>query len=125
MDRKGLQAFLDSLTPAEREIVDALREVVRQTVPDAEETFLWGGVSYHTPWIGGRVKGALCQISAKSDKVRLEFIHGIRLADPAGLLRGDRLSKRYVPVCSTAEARRPEIVALIREASVVELVERA
>ena len=115
-----IRAHLDSLAPEFREIVLALRDVVRRTVPDAEETVLWGGLSYHTPWIGGRVKGALCQIMVKRGEVRLEFIHGIRLADPAGLLRGDRISKRYVPIRSSAEAERPEILDLLREASTLD-----
>jgi hypothetical protein len=115
-----VRAHLDNLPPEPRGIVLALRGVVRRTVPDAEETVLWGGLSYHTPWIGGRVKGALCQISAKQGEVRLEFIHGVRLADPMNLLRGDRLSKRYVPIGSSAEAQRPEIVNLIREASTLD-----
>jgi hypothetical protein len=115
-----VRAHLDSLAPEFREIVLALRDVVRRTVPDAKETVLWGSLSYHTPWIGGRVKGALCQIMVKRGEVRLEFIHGIRLADPAGLLRGDRISKRYVPIRSSAEAERPEILDLLREASTLD-----
>jgi hypothetical protein len=115
-----IRVFLESLEPEPREIVLALRGVVRRAVPDAEETILWGGLSYHTPWIGGRVKGAICQIVAKRGEVRLEFIHGIRLVDPAGLLRGDRLSKRYIPIRSAAEVGRPEIARLILEASTIE-----
>jgi hypothetical protein len=113
--------FLESLPLNTRELVSALRTIVRETASDAEETMLWGGISYHTPWIGGRIKGALCQIEAKGGEVRLAFIHGIRLADPASLLRGAALSKRYVPIHSIADARRPEILALIREASAIEL----
>ena len=120
MRTDDVRAHLDSLPPEPREIVLVLRDVVCRTVPDAEETVLWGGLSFHTPWIGGRVKGALCQISAKQGEVRLEFIHGVRLADPAGLLRGDRISKRYVMIGSSAEAQRPEIVNLIREASTLD-----
>jgi hypothetical protein len=112
-----VRAYLDSLPPEPREIVHALRGVVRRTVPDAEETVLWGVLSYHTPWIGGRVKGALCQITAKRGEARLEFIHGARLADPAGLLRGDRISKRYVVIRSLADVEQLEIEGLIREAS--------
>jgi hypothetical protein len=115
-----VRVFLDGLTPDAREIVVALRKAVVRTAPDAEETLLWGGLSYHTPWIGGRVKGALCQITAKRGEVRLEFIHGVRLADPEGLLRGDRLSKRFVPIRSVADAQRSEIVALLREAATIE-----
>jgi hypothetical protein len=117
----NIEAYVNNLPPDVREIAVALRNVVRATVPDAQETMLWGGISYHTPWIGGRIKGALCQIDAKGAEVRIAFIHGIRLADPANLLCGSALSKRYVPIHSIAKARRPEILALIREASAIEL----
>jgi hypothetical protein len=119
-----VRAFLDGLPPDVRATVDALRDLVRRTVPDAEESLLWGGLSYHTPWIGGRVKGALCQITAKRGQVRLEFIHGIRLADPGGLLQGERLSKRFVVIRSASEAERPEIAGFIVAASAVELAPR-
>jgi len=120
-DSSEVRRFLASVSPKLRDTVDALRDAVRRVVPDAEETVLWGGLSYHSPWVGGRVKGAICQISVKGSNVRLEFIHGIRLADPDGLLEGDRLSKRYVPVRSVADARRISVARLIREASAVEL----
>jgi hypothetical protein len=121
LTQSDVQGFLDSLAPESRDIVTAVREVVRRTVPDAEESVLWGGLSYHTPWVGGRVKGSVCQISVHRGEVRLEFIHGVRLEDPRRLLRGDRISKRYVPIRSVAEARRTEIADLIQEASTVEL----
>ncbi len=120
-DAGPVRQFLDDVSPAVRPVVMALREVVCQAAPGAEETVLWGGLSYHTPWLGGRVKGSICQIVVREGAVRLDFIHGIRLADPDGLLEGDRLSKRYVPIRSAADARRPEIARLIREASTVEL----
>jgi hypothetical protein len=114
-----LKEFLDGLPVEVRELVLALRKVVRRTIPQAEESVLWDGLSYHRPEVGGRVKGAVCQINAKRSQVRLEFIHGIRLSDPQGLLQGDRKSKRFMPICTVADAQRPEIVALIREAALV------
>lgn len=116
-----VRQFLDEVSPELRPVVMALREVVCREAPDAEETVLWGGLSYHTPWVGGRVKGSICQIVVRRGVVRLDFIHGIRLADADRLLEGDRLSKRYVPIRSAADARRPAISRLIREASTVEL----
>jgi hypothetical protein len=94
--------------------------VVRRTVPHAEESLLWGSLSYHRPQVGGRVKGAVCQIVVKGDQVRLDFIHGIRLADPCGLLQGDGVSKRFVPIGAVADAERPEVTALIREAAALD-----
>ncbi len=115
-----LNDFLNGLNDADRQIVVALRNVVRRTIPHAEESFVWGGLSYHRPETGGRVKGAVCQITAKRGQVRLEFIHGIRMADPHCLLQGDRLSKRFLPIDTVADAQRPEIVTLIREAAALD-----
>jgi hypothetical protein len=100
-----------------REIVDSLREVIRRIIPTAEETVLWGGLSYHRPWIGGRVKGAVCQIGTKHGTVRLDFIHGIALNDLHGLLEGTRLSKRFVTIPSVDDTARPEVADLIRQAA--------
>jgi hypothetical protein len=78
----GVKAFLDALPPDTRQLVLALRDVVRRTAPHAEESLLWGSLSYHRPQVGGRVKGVVCQFVVKGGQVRLDFIHGIRLAYP-------------------------------------------
>lgn len=88
-----VREFLRSLPPASRGVVSALRAVVRRAVPDVEESVLWGGLSYHRPSVGGRVKGAVCLIGVKQGKVRLDFIHGVRLADPMRILKGQKRKK--------------------------------
>jgi hypothetical protein len=118
-----LNEFLDALPPGPRELVLALRDVVLRTVPEAEESLLWGGLSYHRPEVGGRVKGAVCLIGAKRGQVRLDFIHGIRLQDPCGLLQGDLKSKRYIPITTIADAERPGVDALLREAAALDPAE--
>ena len=117
MHAADLTVFLARLPLDTRPVVAALRDVVRRAAPKAEESLLWGGLSYHRPWMGGRVRGAVCQIGVLGGRVRLDFIHGVRLADPAGLLVGDRLSKRFVWIDTAAGARRREVVALIRRAA--------
>src|SRR6516164_521162 len=98
-----VRTFLAGLPAEVREIVSTLRDVVRRTVPQAEESMLWGGLSYHRPEVGGRVKGAVCLIVVKGGRVRLDFIHGFRLADPCGLLQGDGASKRFIPIGTVAD----------------------
>jgi hypothetical protein len=120
MSEADLTTFLDGLSAEATEVVLALRSVVRKTVPNAEESVAWGGLSFHRPQVGGRVKGTVCQIVVKGGQVRLDFIHGIRLNDPNGLLEGDRISKRFIPVATSADAERPEIVALIRQAAALD-----
>jgi hypothetical protein len=111
-----LSRFLAGLTPEQIRLARALRRVVRRAVPRARESVLWGGLSYHRPEIGGRVKGAVCMIGVKNGRVRLDFIHGVRLADPARLLRGELLSKRFVPIETVADVERPETAELVRQA---------
>jgi hypothetical protein len=57
--------------------------------------------------------------------VRLDFIQGIRRSDPRGVLRGNRVSKRFVPIGTVADAERPEVTALIREAAALDPTEWA
>jgi hypothetical protein len=73
-----LESLLRELTPAARKLVQALRRVIRETVPTAEESVLWGGISYHRPLVGGRVKGAVCLINLTHDAVR-SFRHGMTI----------------------------------------------
>jgi hypothetical protein len=124
VNQAGVKTFLDDLEPEITELFLTLRNVVRCTVPQAKESVLWGGLSYHRPEAGGRVKGSVCQIGVKHGQVRLDFIHGIRLADPCGLLQGDRKSKRFVPISTIADAERLEIVNLIREAAALDWTQR-
>ncbi|MCY3024612.1 MAG: DUF1801 domain-containing protein [Planctomycetota bacterium] len=120
MSEDDLRALLAGLSPDNRQVAVALRRVVRRTVPQAEESLLWGGLSYHRPQVGGRVKGAVCQIVVRRSHVRLDFIHGIRLADPQRVLQGRLVSKRFVPIETAADAERPEIAALIRAAAALD-----
>jgi hypothetical protein len=120
-----VRAFLNSLSPEIRDVIAALRAVVRRTIPQAEESVVWGSLSYHRPDVGGRVKGAVCLITVKKGQVQLGFIHGIRLADPAGLLQGRQVSKRMIPIETTADAERPEIASLLREAAALDPTEWA
>lgn len=118
-----VKAFLNCLSPEVRDIVLALRTVVRRIIPQAHESIVWGSLSYHRPDIGGRVKGAVCLIVIRKGKVRLDFIHGFRLADPAGLLRGQQVSKRFIPIETSEDAERPEIAVLIRQAATLDPTE--
>ena len=114
-----LNAFLRELSPGDRRLVRALRALVRRTIPRCDETMLWGGISYHRPEIGGRVKGSVCLIGAKRGRVEIGFIHGARLNDPQRLLQGTRLSKRFVPIRSASDIEQPGLAQLIRDAAAI------
>jgi hypothetical protein len=112
-----VERFLEGLPAAVSDIVVALRLVVRGIIPQAEESVVWGSLSYHRPDVGGRVKGGVCLIVVRKGQVRLDFIHGVRLPDPRGLLRGSLVAKRFVPITTREDALHPEIADLIRAAA--------
>ena len=112
-----VERFLAFVPPHVRDIALELRELVAAACPTATERILWGGLSYHDSRRGGPVKGAICQLELESDHVRLSFIHGVRLEDPNSLLRGGRLSKRYVAVKSYDDAPWDALRQLIVQAA--------
>jgi hypothetical protein len=117
------EAFVAAIPARQRTTVAELRALIRKLVPEAKETVLWGSLSYHRPRVGGRVKGAVCLITPKTEAVHLGFIHGAALADPAGLLQGTRRAKRFIPVRRISEIDRRALADLVRAAG--EYVPRA
>lgn len=97
-------------------MVNALRELARAAAPTAPETVLWGGLSYHLAFLGGRVKGAVCRITARHNHVELGLIDGVLLPDPSHLLRGTSKSKRMVRVDHLEDLSEAALAALVRSA---------
>lgn len=80
------------------EIVVELRNLVQQVAPDAIEVIRRDGLVYFYADRGGPVSAGICQILVKPDHIRLAFNHGATLADPAHLLQGDTLAKRFTRI---------------------------
>lgn len=99
------------------EILVELRNIVQQIAPEATEVIRREGLVYFFANRGGPVSAGICQILIKPDHIRLAFNHGVFLPDPAGLLEGDRLVKRYTCIRDYDHARWEEITTLIEAAS--------
>jgi hypothetical protein len=93
-------------------LVEQLREVVFSVAPTAMERLVWQELSYEKPR-GGAVKRGICQIGVRSGEVRLAFVHGAFLPDPAGLLQGSAKYKRFVPIRSDRDVQSPALRELI------------
>jgi hypothetical protein len=115
-----VERFLSFKRPEVRDIALELRNLVNSVCPYATERILWGGLSYHDSAKGGPVKGAICQIEVGRNQVRISFIHGARLSDPASLLVGDRLSKRHMQIDEYERAPWDAIRRLIEEAAALD-----
>jgi hypothetical protein len=79
--------------PGVREMAEALRRLIRQTIPDVIEAAYpgWHGIGYRHP-----ASGYFCAIFPGAEGVRLGFEFGALLPDPNGLLEGSGRQVRYV-----------------------------
>lgn len=111
----AVTAWIDALPPPQRRLVTALRRSVRDIAPEAVEALVTNAISFHHP---SAARGVFVQIVVRSAHVRLDFIRGAWLPDPAGLLHTDqaRKYKRFVPISSPDAAHRPEVCELIEAA---------
>lgn len=93
---REIEPLLNKIPPHLGDIVFELRNLIAEVAPDAVEIILWRGLTYHHKARGGPISGNICQIGLFSDHIRLEFVHGVFIADPKHLLVGDQKAKRYV-----------------------------
>ena len=64
-----------------KDIAFALRAIVKEAAPKAEESIKWGMPVYMSD-------GLLCSIMAAKEHVSFIFYNGIGLSDPKGFLEG-------------------------------------
>ena len=109
MVARNVDAHVAQLDPPVRELVEALRKVVREAAPEAKESLKWGTPCYER-------NGLLCSIHSARGYARLQFFRGASLADPAGLLEGAGKGMRHVKVRSADSIPSVALRALVREA---------
>lgn len=110
-----IEEYFYEADPALLEIVLELRNLIFAVAPGATEMIQWKGISYFNAERGGTVSGGICQVHIVEGKVRLGFIHGAFLPDPAHLLGGSRKVKRYLELDDYESAPWEDIKALIKE----------
>ncbi len=94
-------------------LVARLRNLVRETVPDAAERAypVWRGIGFRHP-----ERGYFCGIFPQKDWGRLVFEYGALLADPDDFLNGNGKQTRYVQMRRQRDIRVLSLKRLIRSA---------
>ena len=92
-------------------IAKAVRALVKKDVAGCEE--------YVNPWKIPTfdLNGPLCFYMVRKDHVLFGFMRGAMLRDPGKLLEGTGKYLRHVKLRSTAEARRPQVRLLLKQAA--------
>jgi hypothetical protein len=99
-------------TRVNRDILDALRQLIKATLPKATEGFKWGAPVYFDS------RGyALCYLFAVRDHVNLGFVSGSQLADPRGLLEGSGKQGRHIKIFEPGDIQKSAFRELLRDAA--------
>ena len=112
-----IEIFLRRIPLELQDIVLELRNIIAAVAPDAVEVIRWRGLGYFHEGSGGIVSAGICQIGIHEGYIRLDFIHGIFLADRHHLLEGMQKVKRYVRIKSYQDAPWEDLRELTEEAS--------
>jgi hypothetical protein len=110
------EALLRVQTPAARVLTERLRGLIHEVVPGVEE-------AVHMGWevivFGktGKMSDSFVSLLHRVTYVNVQFVDGVDLPDPKGLLEGTGKRMRHVKVRSEEEAEAPAVRALIRAAA--------
>ena len=94
MDPIPPEALLEDFPPPMQSIANCLRELVRETVPEAVERVRpgWRLIGYDLPV--GRKTVYFAYVAPENEHVHLGFEHGWAMRDPHGLLAGIGITKQ-------------------------------
>jgi hypothetical protein len=104
----NVDEFIDA--QPQRELLVALRALVRRIAPEARE-----GMKWHVPFYSHH--GMLCcfEMSGR-DAVVMCFCWGVELEDPEGILRGEWRRTRTVTIRTLRDSRRRALADMLRRA---------
>ena len=82
----SVEELMAEHNPEVKAIVEALRSLIKETVPNASEGANggWHSINYRHP-----NQGYFCGIFPREERVTLVFEYGILLPDPEGILQGE------------------------------------
>jgi hypothetical protein len=107
----SVDAYLEGLPPAHREICAALRALVRDSIAGVEEKWSWSRPVYAA---GGK---DFCYLVANKADVNLGFNRGAELADPKRLLKGSGKAMRHLKLKSVSEIDAPAVQRMLKQAA--------
>ncbi|GAA3645635.1 hypothetical protein GCM10022237_01370 [Nocardioides ginsengisoli] len=103
------------------DLVDQVRGLINEAEPEVVEEAKWKKASNPDGVPTFSCDGLICTVETYKDKVKLTFAKGASLADPTGLFNAsmDAGTRRAIDVFEGEELDGPALVALVREAVVL------
>ena len=105
----NVDEFIAALDPAQRELVDGLRQLIKRAAPKIHESIKWKMPCFEQD-------GLVCAIMAAKKHVSLGFYKGARLSDPDGLLEGTGTKLRHIKVRTPKHIHKAQFTGWIKQA---------
>jgi hypothetical protein len=112
----SVEALYAKLTPEVRPLMEELRALIAEVMPNATEGVHLGWTVIHYRH-GGSMRDMIVALSPQRAYVNLEFADGAELPDPAHRLEGTGKRMRHVKIHSSEDARNPAVRVLLGEAA--------
>lgn len=106
----AIDLYVARENPALVKVVDALRALVKKTVPAAREAINPWGVPIF------EFNGPLCYIRVGKKHVTFGFPRGSAMKDTGNLLEGEGHNLRHVKIKDVAQTRNPQLKTLLLQA---------
>lgn len=107
MSQPNVAAWFDSLPATQRPVLDALRNLIFETTPDAVEELKWSHPCYSNS------EGLFCYLRTTKKHATIGFQKGSSLDDPTGILEGDGKEMRHIKLPSMDAFDESAIKALL------------
>lgn len=112
-----LRTFIAKFTSEHQRVIRTARRILRERFPTATElvydNYNFFVIGYSST---GRPSDSVVSIAAAANGVGICFIHGAKLADPDGLLKGSGKQTRFLRLTDASELRDPRVQALLSAA---------
>jgi hypothetical protein len=103
--------WFDEAPANQRPIVNALRKLIKSSVPGVVEEIKWSRPIYST------TNGMFCYLHRTKNHVTLGFHEGTSLKDPKNLLEGTGKGMRHVKITSAADIDQSALRQFVKQAA--------
>lgn len=90
--------YIKNSSPQLAEIMESLRDLIREAIPDTTEEFKWSQPVF-------KKKKDFCYLKVAKNHVTFGFINAQNLKDPDSLLEGTGKIMRHIKLSSTKDIR--------------------
>lgn len=111
MTVNAVDTWFASLPSTQRPVLDRIRSVIFDAVPDAVEQFKWGRPCYSAD------NRLFCYLHTSRGHATLGFQHGASLSDPGKRLEGDGKDMRHIKLRSVDDIDEACFRSMLTEAT--------